>query len=206
MKSCSQVSSQKMAHKGGQGNETLWSKTLWLQRKRVYLDVVDKKGLCLKIKEKGSGGQGNSTVLIPATLESLVAVRDSLNEAIACVSQRMGINGGGGGGRAEGPSNGVGGGGRGGFHQQSHTGAINDRKVFVTNLAWGTDVATLEDFFSASGAVIGSTIMETRNGRKLGKGTVEFETAAGAAAAIATLDGTELDGRIIGVREDRARY
>ena len=148
-------------------------------------------------------------MLIPATLESLVSMRNAFDEAIGVIQARLGIAGGGdGGGGGGGMNRAVGsavGGGRGGFQprQDRARGPANSRKVFVTNLSWDTDEATLEDHFSSAGVVIGSDLMETRSGRKLGKGTVEFETADGAAAAIRDLNGTDLDGRTIGVREDR---
>ena len=57
-----------------------------------------------QIKERGNNDQGNSTVLIPATLESLVAMRDAFNEAINVIQQRLGISNNGGGGLGGGPA------------------------------------------------------------------------------------------------------
>ena len=44
---------------------------------------------------------------------------------------------------------------------------------------------------------------EQGSGRSKGCGIVEFSTADEAAEAMASLTDTELDGRVIGVREDR---
>ena len=54
-----------------------------------------------------------------------------------------------------------------------------------------------------AGVVTGVNLYAFRDNRSKGCGIVSFENAAGAAAAIATLNDVELGGRKLQVREDR---
>jgi RNA recognition motif-containing protein len=73
-------------------------------------------------------------------------------------------------------------------------------------LAWETSEATLDAHFKRVGAIEKTTLLtRLRNGEVVSKGagTVEFRNAADVQRAVAALHGTELDGRVISVREER---
>lgn len=77
-------------------------------------------------------------------------------------------------------------------------------RVYVGNLAWRTSWQDLKDRFGSEEAgVVFADVMRGEDGRSRGWGIVEFETPEAAERAIHRLDGTELDGRPITVREDR---
>jgi len=78
------------------------------------------------------------------------------------------------------------------------------RRVWVGNLAWETSWQDLKDHFNQVGNVLYADVMKEENGRRSkGCGIVEFETSEQAAAAINTMNDTELKGRPVIVREDR---
>lgn len=89
------------------------------------------------------------------------------------------------------------------------------RRVYVGNLAYKTSWQDLKDHFNDNekvGDVVSADIMVDHktnvpsvSGRPLSKGcgTVEFNSAEDAKTAIAEMNDTELDGRLIFVREDR---
>jgi len=78
------------------------------------------------------------------------------------------------------------------------------KRVYVGNLSYKTSWQDLKDHFRQVGKVAYSNIMEEReSGRSKGCGIVEFEMQREAAAAIKELHDSELDGRLITVREDR---
>mmetsp|Transcript_81984 Transcript_81984/g.248613 ORF Transcript_81984/g.248613 Transcript_81984/m.248613 type:complete len:124 (-) Transcript_81984:128-499(-) len=71
-------------------------------------------------------------------------------------------------------------------------------KVFVGNLSFKTRWSGLKDHFSQAGEVQFAKINEDKGkgkGWSKGTGMVEFATAEEAQAAIAMLNGSELDGR-----------
>jgi RNA recognition motif-containing protein len=73
-------------------------------------------------------------------------------------------------------------------------------------LAWETTEAALDALFKRVGAIQKATLMtRLRNGEVVSKGTgtVEFKNAADVQRAVTALHGTELDGRVISVREER---
>jgi nucleolin len=75
-------------------------------------------------------------------------------------------------------------------------------RLFVGNLSWGTTDASLNAAFSAPtpGSVVSANvIVDRRSGRNKGFGFVAFSDAASAAAALAALDGVEVDGRAVRV-------
>lgn len=79
-------------------------------------------------------------------------------------------------------------------------------KLFVGGLAWATDDHSLQNFFSNHGTVTEAKVITDREtGRSRGFGFVTFADNESAAAAIAALDGSELDGRTIRVNEAQAR-
>jgi len=69
-------------------------------------------------------------------------------------------------------------------------------KVFVGNLSFNTDSQNLRDLFAGKGAIKDAQII-SRGRRSLGYGFVTFENEADAAAAISSVDKTELNGRVI---------
>ena len=80
------------------------------------------------------------------------------------------------------------------------------KKIYVGNLPWSTTSASLESLFSAQGTVQSAEVVTDREtGRSRGFGFVEMATEEGCSAAIAALNGVEVDGRPITVNEARER-
>ena len=78
------------------------------------------------------------------------------------------------------------------------------KKLFVGSLPWATTSDDLQQLFSQHGTVTSATVvMDKMTGRSRGFGFVEFENDAEADAAIAALNGHDLDGRQITVNEAR---
>lgn len=78
--------------------------------------------------------------------------------------------------------------------------------LYVGNLSWGVTDAELQAAFSAHGEVSSCRIMVDREtNRSRGFGFVEMPDDAQANAAISALDGTEMKGRAISVKEARPR-
>ena len=85
---------------------------------------------------------------------------------------------------------------------------IMSNKVFVGGLAWATDDQALQIAFEPHGSVTEAKVISDREtGRSRGFGFVTFGDAEAATAAIAAMDGSELDGRTIRVNlaEDKPR-
>jgi RNA recognition motif-containing protein len=79
-------------------------------------------------------------------------------------------------------------------------------KIYVGNLPWSTTSADLEALFAAHGAVRSAEVISDREtGRSRGFGFVEMETNEGLQAAIAALNGHEMNGRPLTVNEARER-
>ena len=73
-------------------------------------------------------------------------------------------------------------------------------KLFVGGLAFSTSTESLRSAFAAIGSVESASVVTDRDsGRSRGFGFVEMTTADEANAAVAGLDGAELDGRRIKV-------
>jgi cold-inducible RNA-binding protein len=85
-------------------------------------------------------------------------------------------------------------------------------KLYVGNISFNTSNQDLIEMFSASGTVESANIIEDREtGRSRGFGFVEMASKEEAEAAIAALNGKEIDGRALKVneakpREDRGGY
>ncbi|RLS32303.1 MAG: RNA-binding protein [Planctomycetota bacterium] len=80
------------------------------------------------------------------------------------------------------------------------------RKLYVGNLPWSATSSDLEEMFSPHGAVRSAEVtVDRETGRSRGFGFVEMETDDGLQAAIATLNGHELNGRPMTVNEARER-
>lgn len=76
-------------------------------------------------------------------------------------------------------------------------------KLFVGGLAWATTDDTLREFFAQVGTVVSaSVIMDRASGRSKGFGFVEMSTEEEAQKAL-ELDGQELDGRAVAIKEAR---
>jgi RNA recognition motif-containing protein len=78
-----------------------------------------------------------------------------------------------------------------------------NRRVYVGNLSWDVAWQDLKDHMREAGEVLHAEVITEHNGRSKGCGIVEFATEDAAKEAITTLTDTELNGRMIFVREDR---
>lgn len=84
------------------------------------------------------------------------------------------------------------------------------KKLYVGNLNYGTDSATLENLFAQYGEVVSVNVITDRmTGRARGFAFVEMESEDAAMAAISGINGTEVDGRQLRVdaaqERDRSR-
>jgi RNA recognition motif-containing protein len=80
------------------------------------------------------------------------------------------------------------------------------KKLFVGGLSWNTSDEGLRQAFEAFGEVTDAKVITDREtGRSRGFGFVTFTAAEAADAAIAAMDGKELDGRQIRVNEAQDR-
>ncbi|MDD3154981.1 MAG: RNA-binding protein [Victivallaceae bacterium] len=79
-------------------------------------------------------------------------------------------------------------------------------KLYVGNLSFSSTEADLKDAFSAFGTVDSASVISDRDtGRSKGFGFVEMNNNDEAKAAIAGMDGKELDGRNLRVSEARPK-
>ena len=80
------------------------------------------------------------------------------------------------------------------------------RKLYVGNLSYNTDSSTLNEMFSAHGTVQSAEIIADREtGRSKGFGFVEMGSDEEAQAAIAAMNGQEVDGRSLTVNEAKPK-
>lgn len=80
------------------------------------------------------------------------------------------------------------------------------KRIFVGSLAWATDHKSLKSYFKTVGAVEEATVLADKmTWRSRGFGFVTMQNDADADAAIAKLNGTELDSRKIIVSEAKPR-
>jgi cold-inducible RNA-binding protein len=80
------------------------------------------------------------------------------------------------------------------------------RKIYVGNLAYGVRDSDLQELFAAHGTVdTAQVIMDRDTGRSKGFGFVEMSSDQEARAAIAALNGKEVDGRNLTVNEARPK-
>ncbi len=78
------------------------------------------------------------------------------------------------------------------------------KRLYVGGLSYNTTESGLKDFFSQAGTVESANIITDKiSGRSKGFGFVEMSTEEEAQAAIKTLNGKELDGRVLTVNEAR---
>ena len=79
---------------------------------------------------------------------------------------------------------------------------VVEEKVFVMNLSYDTTADELEEFCAGFGDVAGVDVLTRgKDQRPVGSGIVEFADEAAAKSAIAGLEGAELGGRPLRVRE-----
>jgi RNA recognition motif-containing protein len=79
-------------------------------------------------------------------------------------------------------------------------------KLYVGNLSFNTSESQLRELFSQHGEVTSaSLVMDRDTGRPRGFGFVEFASAEHGQAAIAALNGKNVDGRDLTVNEARPR-
>jgi RNA recognition motif-containing protein len=80
------------------------------------------------------------------------------------------------------------------------------RKLYVGNLTYGVTDSALEQMFAPYGTVESAqVIMDRDTGRSKGFGFVEMKTDQEAQAAIAAMNGKEVDGRSLTVNEAKPR-
>jgi RNA recognition motif-containing protein len=90
--------------------------------------------------------------------------------------------------------------------QRENRKQLMSTKLYVGNISFNTSNQDLIDMFSASGTVQSANIIEDRDtGRSRGFGFVEMSSKEEADAAIAALNGKELDGRTLTVNEAKPR-
>jgi len=81
-----------------------------------------------------------------------------------------------------------------------------EKKLHVGNLSYNTTEDQLQSLFAQAGTVVSTTVITDREtGRSKGFGFVEMGDEGAAAAAVAQLNGAQLDGRAITVAEARPR-
>ena len=80
------------------------------------------------------------------------------------------------------------------------------KKLYVGNLTYGVTDSTLQQMFEPHGTVQSAqVIMDRDTGRSKGFGFVEMGSDQEAQAAIAALNGKEVDGRALTVNEARPK-
>jgi RNA recognition motif-containing protein len=80
------------------------------------------------------------------------------------------------------------------------------KKLYVGNLSYGLTDSDLQQLFEAHGTVQSAqVIMDRDTGRSKGFGFVEMGSDAEAQAAIAALNGKEIEGRSLTVNEARPK-
>jgi len=80
------------------------------------------------------------------------------------------------------------------------------RKLYVGNLPYSVDSSALQEMFAAHGTVESAEIIADREtGRSKGFGFVQMGTDEEAAAAIAAMNGQQVEGRALTVNEAKPR-
>ncbi|UCC63578.1 MAG: RNA-binding protein [Anaerolineae bacterium] len=78
------------------------------------------------------------------------------------------------------------------------------KKIYVGNMSYDTTEDKLQELFAAYGEVVSVNVVTDRyTGRPRGFGFIEMATDGAAQAAIAALNGQEVDGRQLNVAEAR---
>lgn len=80
------------------------------------------------------------------------------------------------------------------------------KKLYVGNLSYGVTDRDLQNLFAPHGSVQSAqVVMDRDTGRSKGFGFVEMDTGEQAQAAIAALNGQEVNGRTLTINEARPR-
>ncbi|MEI6092186.1 MAG: RNA-binding protein [bacterium] len=81
-----------------------------------------------------------------------------------------------------------------------------EKKLYVGNLPYSANDATLNELFSKYGEVVSAKVItDADSGRSKGFGFIEMSTTDAAQKAIEALDNKELDGRNIKVNEAKPK-
>ena len=79
-------------------------------------------------------------------------------------------------------------------------------KIYIGNLPYSTDDASLKELFSSFGTIVSATVISDRaTGRSKGFGFVEFDGEEATSKAIEAMDNYEVDGRNIKVSKARPK-
>lgn len=79
-------------------------------------------------------------------------------------------------------------------------------KLYVGNLAFATSSQELQELFAQAGTVTSASVIEDRDtGRSRGFGFVEMSSKEEGEAAIAQLNGKQMNGRALNVNEAKPR-
>lgn len=166
-------------------DESIFERVLKVENKDVFIDLKsNNNGMYLKISERKDGSR--NSILIPAS--GISRLTDTLQEVVASANlkgsrkQKKGVS----------P-----------LRQESDEDLERkSRSCYVGNLSWDCDEAQLSAWGSAAGPVQSSVVLR-RGKRSTGSGLLEYANVAAAQNAVATLNDTEMNGRLILVREDR---
>lgn len=166
------------------GDQDLFGTMIKVENKDIFVDLrQNSSGVYLKISERN--GTSRNTVLIPASgISRLKTVLEEVQN-ISLKNTRI-------------------------SHERknrvAHDPAVVNRSIYVSGLAWSTSDTDLKNYFSKVAQVNSAVVLrKTRGGKSfsLGCGVVEYQTPEIAAQAVAQMNDTELDGRMIKCREDR---
>jgi len=78
---------------------------------------------------------------------------------------------------------------------------LEPNKVFVTSLPWTVTAEDLVIIFGSVGPVVSANVLSTKKGRSLGHAVIEYNQPKLASEAIKRINGRELDGRTLIVKE-----
>jgi RNA recognition motif-containing protein len=158
---------------------------LRIENKDVFIDLKSNKGgMYLKISERKDGNR--NSILVPAS--GIMRLTETLLE-LAKKAELKGTSR-----QQQGVSP---------LRQESDDDIERkSRSCYIGNLSWECNEEQLTAWCSGAGAVVSSVVLR-RGKRSTGSGLVEFADVASAQNAVATLNDTEMDGRVILVREDR---
>lgn len=78
---------------------------------------------------------------------------------------------------------------------------LEPNKVFVTSLPWKVSAEDLAIIFGSVGPVVSANVLTTSKGRSLGHAIIEYTQPLVAIEAIKRINGRELDGRTLIVKE-----
>lgn len=79
-------------------------------------------------------------------------------------------------------------------------------KIYIGNLPYSTDDASLKELFGSFGTIVSATVISDRaTGRSKGFGFVEFDSEEATSKAIEAMDNYEVDGRNIKVSKARPK-